>query len=570
MKHFFWILLLFSSNHIIAQSSKKNSADLSYSDIQGLYFKNEKDTLQTTKLANLFIAKAKKEKSNINIARGYYMLAIKYYADDYNKAIRYLDQVILYSKETGDSYFPVGAYCEKADLLSNLFKNHEALESFLLAEKYAQDHHDTNHYYEVRFKIGVFKSEKIGEVEEAVDLYKECFDYVRTQDLSDSYYSSLYLSIVFALADGYSALEKYDLASQYNVLGHNAAIRHKNEKMQYLFILNEGAVQASKKNYKAALDSVNKALPKMKTMNNIGLNLLAAYHYLGRIYEKTNQDELAEKNYLKVDSLYNINKNITPEFVGGYNFLINYYKKKNDKDKQLKYLNTFIEIDADFRKNYIQWNQLLKYKYDIPHLIKEKESVISKLKYDKVKYKWFFVLMAAIILLILAYTFYLRKQRKTERANFEKLIAGLSREESKSGISTVPVVTRKSEEDIGIGKEIVDKIIEKFKEFEEQQLFLKKDVSLNSLSQSFETNSKYISKIVNYYSKKSLTNYLNDLRIDYVVQELQQNKSLRKYTINAISEEIGFNNAESFSTAFYKKTGIKPSYFIKELEKKKS
>ncbi len=33
----------------------------------------------------------------------------------------------------------------------------------------------------------------------------------------------------------------------------------------------------------------------------------------------------------------------------------------------------------------------------------------------------------------------------------------------------------------------------------------------------------------------------------------------------AIAEEAGFNTAESFSKAFFKKTGIKPSYFIKEL-----
>ena len=31
--------------------------------------------------------------------------------------------------------------------------------------------------------------------------------------------------------------------------------------------------------------------------------------------------------------------------------------------------------------------------------------------------------------------------------------------------------------------------------------------------------------------------------------------------------EIGFNNTESFSKAFYRKTGIYPSYFIKEIEK---
>lgn len=568
MKFFFLILVSCFFNAVVAQNRK--DADLSYKEIQKQYFNNEKDTVQTSKLAYLYIQKAQKENSAIEIARGYYLLAIRYYTTDYNKAIAYLDQVIKHSKGSGDSYFPVAAYCEKADLLAKLFKNNEAFESFLVAEKYALDNKDMDNYYGVRYKIGIFKSEKIGEVKEAIDLYKECLQYIKTKDLSDQYYARQYLNIIFALADGYAALEKYDLASQYNVLGCKAAINGKFEKMQYLFILNEGAVQSSKKNYPAALDSINKALPKMKTMNNIGLNLLAAYYYLGKIYEKTRQDALAEKNYLVVDSIYNTNKNITPEFVGGYTFLINYYKQRNDKDQQLKYLNAFIEIDGNFRKSYIQWNQLLKYKYDIPHLIKEKESIISKLRYDKIKNRWFFLLLGATILLVLAYAIYLKRQQKEERLKFEQLIAGFSQAENKSGISTQPLRDKKNEEDIGIGKEIVEKIIEKFREFEETKAFLKNDVSLVTLSQSFETNSKYISKIVNYYSKKSLTNYLNDLRIDYVVQELQQNKSLRKYTINAISEEIGFNNAESFSKAFYKKTGIKPSYFIKELEKKKS
>jgi AraC-like DNA-binding protein len=568
MKCFFLILVSCFYNVVAAQNEK--GADLSYSEIQKRYFNNEKDTVQTSKLARLYLQKAQKEHSAIEIARGYYLLAIQYYTTDYNKAISCLDKVIEHSKGSGDSYFPVAAYCEKADLLAKLFKNNEAFESFLIAEKYALDNKDMDNYYGVRYKIGIFKSEKIGEVKEAIDLYKECLQYIKTKDLSDPYYARQYLNILFALADGYAALEKYDLASQYNRLGCKAAIKSKSEKMQYLFILNEGAVQSSKKNYAAALDSINKALPKIKTMNNIGLNLLAAYYYSGKIYEMMHQDALAEKNYLVVDSIYNTNKNITPEFVGGYTFLINYYKQRNDKDRQLKYLNAFIEIDGNFRKSYIQWNQLLKYKYDIPHLIKEKESIISKLRYDKIKNRWFFLLLGVVILLVLAYVFYLKRQQQTERRNFEQLIAGLSRTENNSGILTEPLREEKSDEDIGIGKEIVDKIIEKFREFETTKGFLKNDVSLITLSQSFETNSKYISKIVNYYSKKSLTNYLNDLRIDYVVQELQQNKSLRKYTINAISEEIGFNNAESFSKAFYKKTGIKPSYFIKELEKKKS
>ncbi|WP_262708811.1 helix-turn-helix domain-containing protein [Flavobacterium anhuiense] len=86
------------------------------------------------------------------------------------------------------------------------------------------------------------------------------------------------------------------------------------------------------------------------------------------------------------------------------------------------------------------------------------------------------------------------------------------------------------------------------------------------LSTTFESNSKHVSKVVNVYKEKSFTQYINDLRIEFAINQLQVNNKLRKYTVQALALEFGFNNAESFSTAFYKKTGIKPTYFIKELD----
>ena len=41
----------------------------------------------------------------------------------------------------------------------------------------------------------------------------------------------------------------------------------------------------------------------------------------------------------------------------------------------------------------------------------------------------------------------------------------------------------------------------------------------------------------------------------------------KKYTIKAISSEVGFNNVQSFAKAFHNSKGINPSYFIKELNK---
>jgi AraC-like DNA-binding protein len=93
---------------------------------------------------------------------------------------------------------------------------------------------------------------------------------------------------------------------------------------------------------------------------------------------------------------------------------------------------------------------------------------------------------------------------------------------------------------------------------------------VKTLSEDFETNSKYLSKIVNVYKNKTFINYINDLRIDYAVINLQESKTARKYTLQALAFEYGFNTTESFSKAFSKKTGLKPSYFIIELQSKKN
>ena len=74
-----------------------------------------------------------------------------------------------------------------------------------------------------------------------------------------------------------------------------------------------------------------------------------------------------------------------------------------------------------------------------------------------------------------------------------------------------------------------------------------------------------MSKIINHYQKKTFTYYINDLRIDYVVNRLKEDISFRKYTIEAIGKEAGFKTSRAFSEGFKKKTGLYPSYFISKL-----
>lgn len=104
--------------------------------------------------------------------------------------------------------------------------------------------------------------------------------------------------------------------------------------------------------------------------------------------------------------------------------------------------------------------------------------------------------------------------------------------------------------------------------FENNKDYLKPKITLNKLAKKLNTNSKYLSQIINKFKSKTFSNYINDLRIEYFIEELQDNNTqLKNYTIKAIAQEIGFTSTESFTKAFYKKNGLTVSYFMKKIEK---
>lgn len=550
-----------------AQTSKNDLTELSYKKLGKLYFDNENNPKKQIIYTNAYMARAIKENKNIEKARANYQMALLYYKSDKNKAISYLDSVIKYSKDSKDKFFPAAAYCEKGDFLKKQFKFKEAMNSYKLAEIIALQT-NLDYYYVVREYIGITKSEDLGEYNEALEIYKECYNYYKTKDYRTEKYANDFQDIIFGIADCYKSLQNTDSTTFYNKLGFRESKITNNTSLKYIFILNEGANQVLKKNYHAALDSINKALPQIIKNNDLG-NTLAAYFYLGKAYNGIGRTETAVKNYLKVDSIYSTTKEITTEFIDGYPYLITYYKNIGDKENQLKYISKYMSIDSVLQKNYRNLNNLIRNEYDFPRLIHEKERLIESLKKNNLRSFWGIGVLVLVVLSVSIFGFYQFQLKKRYRARFEQIISDSS---GKKFEETIPDKIDDSKtvilknDNIGIADELIQEIIKKLDYFEKEKNFLKSDITIQSLSSVFQTNSKYLSKIVNTYRSKTFIQYVNDLRIECAIENLKNDSKLRKYTIQAVALEFGFNSAESFSAAFYKKTGIKPTYFIKQLE----
>lgn len=548
---------------LLGQVQKKDLVRLPYGELYSLYFDNEKDQAKQIECANAYLKKATTANISVEKARGYYLYALLYYNTDETKAIMYLDSVIKYSLNTNDKYFPAAGYCEKAELLKRQHKFKEAITNFNLAEKIALKT-NIDFYYSVRAYIAITKSEELGQYKQALAIYKECYRYYRTKDVSDPQYSSYYQNVIFGIADCYKSLNNTDSTSFYNQLGHQEATKTKNEEYKYLFVLNEGANQVYKKRYRVAIDSIKKAIPQMIAFKNTE-NTLAAYYYLGKAYDGLKNKEQAVKNFIKVDSIYKITKDYSTEFTSGYIYIINYYKNEGDKENQLKYLIEYMAIVHTLQRNYKELNKLVQDEYDTPHLFSEKESLIRSLNKDKIKSFWGLGGLMLLSISVGGFGFYQYHLKRTYKSRFEKIVNKQKEPNSVPTDSNLEQSTIQNKESIGISVELVNEILEKLNHFESTNEYLQSTISLQLLAEKLETNSKYVSKIVNIYKEKTFIKYINDLRIDYAVLQIRDDKKLRNYTIQALALEFGFTSAESFSSAFFKNTGIKPTYYIEQL-----
>lgn len=112
-------------------------------------------------------------------------------------------------------------------------------------------------------------------------------------------------------------------------------------------------------------------------------------------------------------------------------------------------------------------------------------------------------------------------------------------------------------------------ILTKLRHFESGKKFLSTDMSLAQLSTLLETNSKYVSEVINRHKGKNFNAYINELRIKYIVEKLHNNPTYLNYKVSYLAEESGFASHSSFTTVFKGVVGMSPARFIELTVKEK-
>jgi len=165
------------------------------------------------------------------------------------------------------------------------------------------------------------------------------------------------------------------------------------------------------------------------------------------------------------------------------------------------------------------------------------------------------VLLPVIGVVLYLATYFTRKKHKKQ---FEDLLSGGSVEKNTDHNS--------QKNTLGIPQEVLTHILECLNNFEKEEEYLESDITLINLAEAFDTDSKYLSKVIKTNKKKNFKAYLNTLRIDYLVEKIRSGDDLMKYTSKAAARQLGFSSTTAFSLAFLKRTGMYHYPFVEQFE----
>jgi len=353
--------------------------------------------------------------------------------------------------------------------------------------------------------------------------------------------------------------------SAINKKGVSIALKHNQQNLFYFFVVNEGINLNIKGDYEASIDSIEKAIPHISAPSKVVSNF-----YLGKSYYAIGKKEKALNYFKSIDSVFTKANDLWPPLRESYEYLIRDAKAKENLKLQLRYTNQLLKVDSIIHADYKYLSHTITNKYDNLELTANRDELIRSLKKQKGQVErernWVIKVSVCItLILLLGLVYYYQYRRKYKK--YKKLYNAIIEKSNSNSIEEEIKVqnTKMIKVPVDIDAAVVQEILMQLNQFEKQHLYLENQISLSDVSKIVNTNSKYLSKIINSHKGKNFTTYINDLRIDYLIDRIQNDPVYKKYTINAIALEGGFSNPQAFYRVFKKRTGLKPGYFIKKV-----
>jgi AraC-like DNA-binding protein len=505
------------------------------------------------KYAKALLSKAKDEK-NLREQNTAYLLnaSSENYFGNMQTSLQYIDSCISYAQTQKNEDLLIKALSHKGKTYFTFGKYNDAIHYYLQLDSLARKTKNIRYQIYSNHSIGSIKN-IMGDHKGATELFLKNKDII-VPILEEKKYHTVYLNTLIGLSSAYTYFD-IDAAANYLPELRKVSIEKKDmDALSYYYSL-QGIVKYKRKEYDEALAVLQQADSLISSLGT-KRNLYPVYRFRGKShYEKG--------EFLEAIAAFEAIKKLQKEiefddfrFREVLSLLANSYEQIDSTEKALENYRLAHKYSyTDTIQKAIRYTILKEY---------DKKTLESKIETLKIKSNrkerqntslWAISagLLVAFIILFWIY----KKQQRDNKKKFDELLQKLASEAEK----TTPETSNKYQ----ISDQKIAKILDGLHKFEKTNAFLNKNTSLVTVAKKLNTNTTYLSQIVNDQKGITFKNYITELRINYVLYKLKNDKVLRSYSVKAIAKELGFKSEGAFSRAFKKQTGIYPSFFIKNL-----
>jgi AraC-like DNA-binding protein len=121
-----------------------------------------------------------------------------------------------------------------------------------------------------------------------------------------------------------------------------------------------------------------------------------------------------------------------------------------------------------------------------------------------------------------------------------------------------------------IDSTVTEDLIKRLNELmKEEKIYLNPQIAQSEVAKKLNTNTAYLSKIINDQLSSNFSNYINQFRIEEAKNMIRDNEQ-NNFTFEGIAQSVGFNSKSAFNLAFKKFTGKTPSQFASQCNSAKS
>ncbi len=478
-----------------------------------------------------------------------------------DRSLRFLNKAIELANQLQINEVLSRAYSIKGHIYLRKTDDQKALDAYYKAIAIAKQQNNVEH--EILAKSGMIivyqRTKRWEKGQELVSYMLKNID--KTSYVNKENNARIYTTI----NDFFLAQEAYDTVLHFSNKG--IALSEKLDFKEGLVDHNikKGIVYYHKGKYNEAFEFLKKAQQLIET-NDVGVNsydIFNTNYFIASCYYKLKDYNEAIRyavDNIQVSGEEDLDKMVV---IQTHLLLANCYREKRDYETALHWNEQYVKLKArhDEKKG-----KTLDIIYDTS--ANELETEIAELKQEIQAEKtnkniYSFVSIFISIILVLLAIQYFRRQR-SNRKKFNDLMNQITVLEAQENLTKENMPDAK---EVSIDDEKVAKILKKLNELEEKEYFLRPDCNLNTIAKKIKTNTTYLSKIIHTYKNKSVKDYFNDLRIEYVLKRIKDDRKFRSFSIKSIANEIGYKSDNSFTKHFKSKTGINPSYYIKNIEK---